>query len=106
MAAEKTTIELSKPIEFAGEKIGALEFDELRAEHLMHLPTDRAPNVGELLHAAALACGQSMGLLKRLSVGDVGKVLAHVGAALAPFPETGGTPSPPSQESSAGDPAT
>ncbi|MEM7308905.1 MAG: phage tail assembly protein [Planctomycetota bacterium] len=86
MTEATTPIPLSKPISIGGETVTELLMEELRAEHLMELPTGREPNVGELLRVAAAASGKPFGLLKRLGFDDTQAVIEHLGRAMSPFP--------------------
>jgi len=80
-------ITLKKPVQFGSESISELEFREATAKDLRDLPLE--PKVGDFLNVAAKLCGRTPSEMDLLSPVDMAEVIAVVGNAFAPGPETG-----------------
>lgn len=79
---EKTTIELTDPIQFGSETIKSIEFSgKVKAKHLEEMP------IGEMKYKDIMAVAQKLSnqppaVFKELSFEDLGKVSKFVGEAL------------------------
>lgn len=73
-----TRIELTRPVDFAGEVVTHLQLDDVRAEHLWDMEPGSL-TVGQLLEVAGRAAGQPPAVMRMLSAPDALRVAQEVG---------------------------
>jgi hypothetical protein len=81
------TIKLKSPIDLAGAKIEQLDFEPMKAKHIVDMSAE--PGMKDMMAVAAKLCGQSKTVIGELAMEDLSVVLDYVGKQFAPFQEIG-----------------
>jgi len=80
------TIKLDQIITVANLEVSQLDFEPMKAKHIMSMTTD--PGMRDMFKIASSLCNQPLKVLEELSIKDTAKVMEHVGNELAPFQGT------------------